>query len=275
VLGSGAAFVDPVTGVIFQNPYELVYGGQTVPDVVANIRAAGTWGSVQLSGAVHQIRDVGAVFTTPAGTVVPRTNAVTGGALPLFADTEYGWAIGASGHLSLPALGQGDAAWVFATYSTGAASYSGFGSNVGFGQRTAGVVDAVVNPVTGDLEKTDIWNIAGGFTHYWTPQFRSSIFGSYARVEFGTNATVATAGAIPGVAAGTTLGFADFDEWRIGANSFWSPVAGLNIGLEVLYAEADYKGRVRERVGGALINQNRLGSDIGAIEGRLRIQRDF
>ena len=47
------------------------------------------------------------------------------------------------------------------------------------------MVDALVSPFTGDLEKTDIWNIAAGFTHYWTPQFRTSVFGSYARVEYG------------------------------------------------------------------------------------------
>ena len=36
----------------------FVFGGQRMPDVVGNIRTAGTWGSVQLSGAIHQIRDV-------------------------------------------------------------------------------------------------------------------------------------------------------------------------------------------------------------------------
>ncbi len=266
LLGTGGAF-------LFQNPYQLIYGGQTVPDIVGNIRSAGTWGSIQLSGAVHQIRDVG---VTPA-----RVNAALGRMLlPAFADTEYGWAVGLSGHINLPALGQGDAIWVSGAYSSGAASYSGFGGDIRFGTLNAGVVDAVVSPVTGDLDKTDIWNIAAGFTHYWTPQFRSSIFGSFARVEFGGHSSLVspfryTLDNGTTILAGANVGFADFNEWRIGANAFWTPVSGLNLGVEVIYAEADYKGRVIESVGSRLARSLRLAGDVGAIEGRLRIQRDF
>jgi len=256
-------------------PFGINYGGQTLPDIVGNIRSAGTWGSLQLSGAAHQIRDVGAGFVrNAAGDLVPaRVNPINGLPLPAFADTEYGWAVGLSGHLAVPALGPGDAIWAFGTYSSGAASYSGFGDLFGaqnFGTLTTGVVDAVVNPFNGDLEKTDIWNIAGGFTHYWTPQFRSSVFGSYANVEFGGVGSVITP-------AGFAAGFEDFTEWRVGANSFWSPVSGLNIGLEVLYAQSDFDNRVLERVGGAAPGTftNRLTSDVGRIEGRIRVQRDF
>ena len=129
----GTVFEDPVTGAfLFQQPFGLVYGGQTVPDIVANIRSAGTWGSVQLSGAVHQIRDVG----IPGGTCL-RLSSIRSPALPVvlpaFADTEYGWAVGLSGHLAMPWLGQGDAIWAFGTYSSGAASYSGFAGDIRFG----------------------------------------------------------------------------------------------------------------------------------------------
>src|SRR5215218_9652449 len=99
-LYSGKVFTDAAGGFIFQNPYVVVPGGQTVPDIVGNFRMAGTWGSVQLSGALHQIRDVGIA----AG----RMNVLTGTALPAFADTEYGWAVMGSAGFNLPALGQGD-----------------------------------------------------------------------------------------------------------------------------------------------------------------------
>ena len=36
--------------------------------------------------------------------------------------------------------------------------------------------------------------------------------------------------------------FDDFREYRIGANTFWSPVSGLNLGLEVIYANVDGRG---------------------------------
>jgi hypothetical protein len=275
--GSGQLFYlgsDPLTQrLIFQNPYSLVYGGQTVPDIVGNIKAAGTWGTVQLSGALHQIRDVGA-----AG----RVNAFTGTALPLFADTEYGWAVMGTAGFNLPALGQGDAVWVAATYSSGAASYSGFG-DTGYGTLNHGVADAVVNPVNGDLEKTKIWTVAGGFTHFWTPQLKSGVFGSYAHVEYGAGTGFSagtgfftpsgTGGFVP-VAVGTT-GLTDFNEWRIGANTVWMPVSGLQLGLEVLYAQADFRGRVMENYGGAVVGGHRLTGDVGAIEGRIRVQRDF
>jgi hypothetical protein len=284
-IAGGTVFEDPVTGAfLFQQPFGLVYGGQTVPDIVANIRSAGTWGSVQLSGAVHQIRDVG----VPGGRVSAVINPVTGlpVLLPAFADTEYGWAVGLSGHLAMPWLGQGDAIWAFGGYSSGAASYSGFAGDIRFGGTTgevlnAGVVDATVSPFTGDLNKTDIWNIAAGFTHYWTPQFRSNIFGSFARVEFGGRAsfvspfTFTNAAGDPVTLAGANTGFADFSEWRIGANTIWSPVSGLNLGVEVIYAEADFKGRVARLRGSAIEQQLSLAGDVGAIEGRIRVQRDF
>ena len=41
-------------------PIPFTYGGDRVPDIVANVRYTGTWGGAQLSGAVHQIRDVAA-----------------------------------------------------------------------------------------------------------------------------------------------------------------------------------------------------------------------
>src|SRR5215208_2131022 len=70
-------------------PFGINYGGQTLPDIVGNIRTAGTWGSLQLSGAAHQIRDVGAGFVTnAAGDLVPaRVNPINGLPLPAFADT--------------------------------------------------------------------------------------------------------------------------------------------------------------------------------------------
>ena len=57
------------------------------------------------------------------------------------------------------------------------------------------------------------------------------------------------------------LGVADFDEWRVGVNTFWTPVSGLDIGVEVLYANIDVEDV-------ALENDDRW-------EARFRVQRDF
>jgi hypothetical protein len=263
----GTGFVPP--GALFPfSPW--VPAGQTVPDGVANVKYVGTWGNAQLSGAIHQIRDVGvAPVFNAAGLVtnVPRD----------FNDAEYGWAISPSVQINLPFFAAGDYFWVVGTYSQGAPHYAGFtGPNIGFaGDITnIGITDATINVFTGQLEKTDVWSIAANFTHFWTPQLRSSIFGSYANVEFGSGSTaVITNGAFSGL----TVGFADFNEVRIGGNTIWSPVSGLNLGLEVIYTRADFDNRVPAVVSGALGSIAKIGgrSDIDVIEGRVRVQRDF
>ncbi|MBL0402747.1 porin [Microvirga aerilata] len=218
--------VNPVTGVVTRG----AAAGQMWPDLVGNVKYAGTWGSVQLSGALHQTR----------------SNVL--GLDADIEDSELGWAVGLQAGLNLPALGAGDALWLSAAYADGALAYLGFGSTVtGVGasgtSRAFSVVDAYVD-VDGDIETGQGWQIAGGLRHYWTPTVRSNIHGSYASVEYD---------------GGTTL--ADFDEWRVGANTFWSPVSGLDIGVEVLYANIDVSGVNLE--------------DEDRWEGRLRIQRDF
>jgi hypothetical protein len=112
------------------------------------------------------------------------------------------------------------------------------------GETTRDVVDAFV--VGNDIETGRGWSIAGGLNHFWTPTVRQSVFGSYARVEYGSQVA-------PGF---------DFTEWRVGSNVIWSPVSGLDIGVEVLYSNLDPRGP-------------NFGDDNDTVEGRLRVQRDF
>ncbi len=244
----------------------LVYGGQTVPDLVGNIRWKGTWGSTQLAGAVHQIRDVGVPPTLDAGGgVIPGTGR-------LFADTEYGWAVGFHGVVNLPVLGTGDSAWWSTAYTQGALSYIGFNNLVAGPSATAGLIsvgtpDAVVNVFTNELEKAKGFSIAAGFTHYWTPTVQTNLFGSYARIDYARIAS-----AVDPV-LGNVIGFPDVDEWRLGTNTIWTPVQGLDLGLELLYIHVDPKGRILTV--GTPAAPVRLTSEDSALEGRLRVQRDF
>jgi hypothetical protein len=197
--------------------------GQRWPDIVGNLKYAGTWGSAQLSGVLHQSRSV---------SIDPLTDD--------FYDSELGWAIGTQIGINLPMLGAGDALWLAAAYADGAVGYLGFSSNVtGVSQSTANVFDIFIDG-EGDVERTTGWQIAGGLRHYWTPTLRSNLHGSYADVE----------------------GVADFTEWRAGANLFWSPVSGLDIGVEAIYANIDVDNAV-------------AGIDDDRWEARLRVQRDF
>ncbi|QRM31121.1 porin [Microvirga sp. VF16] len=206
-------------------------GGQTMPDLVANVKYAGTWGSAQLGGALHQLRSDVLTAAPFAGTIP---------------DSELGWAVTAQGSVNLPMLAEGDALWLAATYADGALGYLGFDPDVGVGSASSTVVDAYIG-ADGDIKTGRGWSIAGGLNHYWTPTIRQSVFGSYARVEYSANA--------PAPAS-------DFNEWRAGSNLIWSPVSGLDIGVEVLYSNLDPRGVI--------------GNDDGdAWEGRLRVQRDF
>jgi Porin subfamily len=200
--------------------------GQRWPDLVGNVKYSGTWGSAQLSGALHQ----------------SRASAI--GADADFIESELGWAVSGMFNVNLPMLGEGDALWLAATYADGALGYLGFDPDVAVGTASGTVLDAYIGP-DGEVETGRGWSLAGGLNHYWTPTIRQSLFGSYARVEYGTAAPSA-----------------DFTEWRVGSNLIWSPVSGLDIGVEALYSNLNPRGIV-----GA--------DDDDAWEGRLRIQRDF
>ena len=89
--------------------------------LVANVRYTGSWGGVQLSGALHQVRDIAAGFVP--GTLTPVINPITGLPNPAFADTDYGFAVALNAYGNLPFLGVGDSAWVSATYTDGAVGY--------------------------------------------------------------------------------------------------------------------------------------------------------
>ncbi|WP_262297552.1 porin [Microvirga sesbaniae] len=238
-------FAPAADGVIINGP--LVAGvdisaGQRAPDLVGNLKYAGTWGSFQVSGAAHQIRSN--VLTAAYGPILE-------GTIP---DTEYGYAVTAQGSINLPMLAAGDALWLAATYANGALAYLGATGNITASNVTGRVVDAYIG-LDGDIETGEGWSIAGGLRHYWTPTIRQNVFGSYARIEYGNQ-----------VQALTGIDF-DFNEWRLGTNVIWSPVAGLDIGVEVLYANVDTNN--------PQFVDGRLRDSGDSWEGRLRVQRDF
>jgi hypothetical protein len=217
--------------------------GQTYPDLVGNVKYAGTWGSAQLSGALHQLRSDDLVAVGPGAFDYP--------------DSELGWSVSFQGSLNLPSLAAGDALWFAASYADGALGYLGFGSSATVGSLNVSIADAVVG-IDGDIETGTGWSLAGGLRHYWTPTIRQNVFGSYARVEYGNDLI---RGFLPGSVISASA--FDFDEWRAGTNVIWSPVAGLDLGVEVLYANVDPRG------------PDPVGSDNDVWEGRLRVQRDF
>jgi hypothetical protein len=274
-------------------PIPFTYGGERIPDIVGNVRYTGTWGGAQLSGALHQIRDVAAGVATVGGVTVPVVNPITGLPNPTFADTDYGFALALNAYANLPWLGAGDSAWVSATYTDGAVGYINAGQSspigppaggngvIGAGPLGLAFADAFVDPVTGDFKTNKAYGIAGGLNHNWTPTWQTNVFGSWMRFDApasGGLVVPVTAATLAAGSAGTVSGLVDFNEYRIGANTIWTPVSGLQLGIEVLYTRVDPRGRVAVPItiaSGAATGAFKSTGSEDAWEGRLRIQRDF
>ena len=282
VIGVGGAV--PGLFAFGPNSGALNYGGQELPDFVGRVTYKGTWGYAYVAGAVHQVNDVG--FNTQG--------AAVGGVLPpavvarASGGDEIGFAVNGSVEVNLPMLSAGSLAWVWAGYADGAVSYVGYGiggPDAGGGVRggsflsgpggtTIGdlpITDAVV--VGGNTRTTEAFSVAAGFRYTFSPQFRSNIYGSYSFVDFaGGASSVITAGAF----TGARTGFVDFEEAIVAGNLIYTPVAGLDLGVEVLYRNLEFDNRViRTRpVAGGGFAQDVVSSQ-DTILGRFRVNRSF
>lgn len=280
---------DPVTGLPTAFQLLDVTQRERVPDLVGALRVDQAWGSAQLSGALHEIRvgkylsgANGGVFSVGplgAGPVPGLAGAVTTGTVAtpgvaglggtlnqipgLFSgvkepEAEYGWAVQAGVKINLPMIAPGDLLYLNAAYASGATSYTGVGRFSGYeanadpvsGRFAYNVNDAVVTAF-GNVKKTDSYSFTAAFLHYWTPQLRSAIFGSYGRLDYPTEVRgpagplltpTAATGAVGSLAFQTALfglGFnqtlRDVSQVNVGANLIWSPVKDLDIGLETVY----------------------------------------
>lgn len=222
--------------------------GERVPDLVGQLLVEQDWGKAQLSGAIRQIRS---------------DNLVAGPAASAYVSTDYGFAIQGGVQIKLPTFAEGDQLWLQAGYSRGALSYLGF-ANTSVTDISLNQTDVYVD-VLGNAQLGRGWMATALFLHYWTPQIRQAVFGSYGVIDYADNGTVLTP-------AGGALGFVDTTDWRVGTNLSWLPVSGFYIGIEGLYRRLDPRGRVfadNDPATGWLIGS------ADALEMRLRVQRDF
>ena len=202
-------------GVFF--PESLVVGDQTAP--------------TSISAAAHQIRSANLVFAPN------RPNDIRGD----FPDAEYGFAIQVGVKINLPFIAAGDVLWLQAAYAQGAINYLGFGTDTSVRNRGPFILnqsDAFVNAF-GDTKTTEGFAIVGAFSHYFTPQIRGELMGSYGQLNYDRSATgIVTAasafGAENGRLVGARFGFVDTAEYRLEAGVIWSPVKDLDIGVDVL-----------------------------------------
>ncbi|MFG1364550.1 porin [Xanthobacter versatilis] len=155
---------DRQSGTLAANPATFstddYLAGQNAPDVVANLKYEGEWGSAQLSGALHQVRAVSLLNTISA------------------TDSNWGYALQAGVMFKLPALGEEDTLYLQTAYTDGATSYLGLQDPSG----SYSPPDAFLS-LTG-LTRVSGWNVTASLLHNWNEKWSSALFGGYAAYEF-------------------------------------------------------------------------------------------
>ncbi|TYO66564.1 porin [Bradyrhizobium hipponense] len=228
--GTAAQFV---TGVYGANDW----GGTRTPDIIGQVRVDQAWGLAQISVAAHELHTAYYGATEPTG----------------HPSDKWGWAV--QGALSIKNIptGAGDSINLQAVYTDGATRYnfqslfpqSFFmfsGSGAGAYQSTgfAGLSDGVFGVGTG-IDTVKTWGLRGGYTHNWSPNWASAIYGGYAQLKYGTAGKALICGNFAAIAlAGATCN-PDFNFAVIGVNTAWTPVKGLTFTADVSYSHLDQK----------------------------------
>ena len=259
--------------------FQAAYAGTRSPDFVGALRVDQAWGSAQISGAAHAINS----FAGLPGVTVPSVGIGQFGTANK--NREYGYAVQAGVAIKLPMLAAGDEVYLQGAYSRGALDYLGAtavsSGNVsgGFLGRFHGgllrndtdltafqVFDAAGNTVGYTTEKTRGYVITGGFRHFWAPNFNQAVYASYLNVMPGSR-TRNTSWLLGG------LGRAR--EVTVGTTLTYTPVAGFDIGLDLIYARLRQDLAQGPNLIVPLSTVPGIKKDVDTYEARLRFQRAF
>ncbi len=232
------------------------YAGQSMPDVVANFKIDQAWGIFTVAGNIHEVKAAyyNPSLVGPAGTFLGELSGHPG--------TKIGGSVTAGLQLKADAIGPGDRFTIDATYARGdtkaviatsaaSPSFAIFGQgiagvsyqSVGFGFTSDGIYSGTNNANGTSIQLTTAWGVRAAFIHNWSPEWQSSLFGSYSRVDYNNTATglyCANYARIAGVGGAFTCN-PDFSVAQVGFRTGWTPVAGLTFSTEVLYVNLDQK----------------------------------
>ncbi len=255
----------------------LAYAGETIPDIVGNVRYDASWGSAQLSGAYHNIKSLPVSLSTNAAgaLVAPGTGRVV-------APSADGFAVLGGVKILLPMLAKGDSLTLQGSYEQGAMDYvnpinylpngitnvydtsiNANGSKGLQNQFGIPVNDAFVLP-NGRIALNHAVGAYAAFRHYFVPAVYGSLFGAY------LNITNPPAAQVLGASTDSARIF------QIGANLVWSPVKDFQIGGEILYTDLAYRGlatTTANNIAPAAVNLTP--QNPSDVRGRLSIRRSF
>jgi hypothetical protein len=312
------------------------YGGAKAPDFTANLRFDSAFLTAQISGAAHLVNASYNVTSNGSDPLFIPAAGDPGGANSGAPTSKWGGAIQGGLQFKQLPTGAGDTLTLEAIYGKGATAYVISGTNptsfyaygsaksgnaiasTAFGNVTDGVfggpapqTPALQNQflATGNsISLTNAWAFRGGFTHNWTPQWQSSIFGSWTQVSYdaqaktlicnglsvrlpGTTSALVAGGAgqalpvaAPGVGstAGASAGYSCNPDWgvaQVGGRVAWTPVKNLTFSTEVMYTNL-----MQNMVGQAYMNPSATSgrnsgiydfANQGTIGGYFRVERQF
>jgi len=238
-------------GTVGSNPTSST-AGQVAPNPYVAFKVSQAWGRWDTSVTANSVRAQYYTATTPGFAGCAGAN--TGTTFCDHPSDTWGWAVASGLIVNVPWIAAGDIFGAWGAYGVGAGAYAsgnnlatpglfGGGNNVAQGPLT----DAVYLNGTG-FELTTVWSVGTYFTHYWTPQFSSTVSASHTGV--GYNNTVKTgrwfcAGSGSAVQTAIGLGAAastcdpDWGFSTLSAHTDWYPVPSFRLGIEVLYARID------------------------------------
>ena len=241
-----------VSGSAF-SPGFGAYGGQQVPDIVANLRVDQAWGAAQVMGAYHQLNpSYYGSESTSATFAVNSAPAIASGATP---GNSTGWAAGAGLRVNFPSIAPGDYFQSQFNYTQGALRYlfmtqnSNYGvingNNLAYGVLSDCVyggseVGGVATNTTG-CQLTTGWGFNVSYEHYWTPNWHESFFGAYGAVSYNASANTQLCsaegfGSGQGSAASANTGCNNnWNTWGVGSRLQWDVTKSFYIGVEALY----------------------------------------
>jgi len=224
--------------------------GDHVPDIVGNLRLDQAWGSLHFAAAGHEVH--GNYYGADSSTGHPGST--------------WGYAVSGGFELKNLPTGAGDSFKAEASFAHGAAKYvfggtidtagagrlfrtSGTapGNSVGFAYILDGVYSGTNLANGTSISLSNAWEVYAAFEHYWTPAWRTSVFGNYSSISYGNAANAALVAALGSIAQNNngiftiTNGTVDSSTWQVGTRTAWTPVKDLTIAGEFIYSRLNPK----------------------------------
>jgi Porin subfamily len=244
------------------------------PDLVANVRSDQTWGAMQVMGALHNAS--GGYYANFAGEIGAAAGAPAPGSTIFGHPGEaWGWVVG-TGVRIVDFLLPKDSFEAQINYSKGAIGYvlpmsrsTSYASDFVYGSSNSVAigyaVDGVFTNGTG-VELTQGWSVAAAYQHFWSPQWRTSVIGGFAQVNYDSTArgylcstqnTTPSSGVFGAISSTIANCNPNFSLVAASTRTAWTPHPLLDIGVDLIW------NRVNTAFAGSTVTLSQQGARPG------------